>query len=441
MAKSAPTGSRIRQERLRKGMRQGQVASDAGISASYLNLIEHNRRRIGGKLLSRIAEALEVEAATLAEGAEATLVAGLQEAAARADLDGEDLSSAEGFASRYPVWARALVEQDQKLVALERTVQTLTDRLTHDPFLSTSLHEVISSVTAIRSSAAILADTSDIDPEWQARFLRNIRDDSHRLGDSAASLTAYLDGAEKAQDAGNSPAEQLEAVFTAHDFYLPDLEPEVDMDAAGFAQRQEALSSPAAKRFATGAFARYRENARRIPVPAFLEALRTYAEDPIAIARHFSVPLGDVLRRWAMLPNAANVRSGFLVSDAAGATLLRKSVDGFSIPRFGSLCALWPVFEALSRPQVPIRRKLVVGQGASREVFLTYAIAAPQGSAGYDEVQTHEATMLILPHSSRDDPVNQLTEVGTSCATCPHMACRARREPSILGGGVDESSF
>ena len=54
-------GTRIRERRVLNGMRQTELARQAGISPSYLNLIEHNRRRIGGKTLLKLAEALEVE--------------------------------------------------------------------------------------------------------------------------------------------------------------------------------------------------------------------------------------------------------------------------------------------------------------------------------------------------------------------------------------------
>ncbi|MEO2038381.1 MAG: helix-turn-helix transcriptional regulator, partial [Martelella sp.] len=73
MARDTLTGSRIRERRIILGLKQAELARRAEISASYLNLIEHNRRRIGGKLLLDIAEILGVEPAVLTEGAEATL--------------------------------------------------------------------------------------------------------------------------------------------------------------------------------------------------------------------------------------------------------------------------------------------------------------------------------------------------------------------------------
>ena len=82
-------------------MRQSELAARVGISPSYLNLIEHNRRRIGGKLLINIATALDVEPSLLAEGAEAALIERLQRAAAEAGEEGAELEQAEGFAGGF----------------------------------------------------------------------------------------------------------------------------------------------------------------------------------------------------------------------------------------------------------------------------------------------------------------------------------------------------
>ena len=49
------TGSLIRERRLALSLRQGDVAQAVGISASYLNLIEHNKRKIGADVLEKLA--------------------------------------------------------------------------------------------------------------------------------------------------------------------------------------------------------------------------------------------------------------------------------------------------------------------------------------------------------------------------------------------------
>lgn len=188
MSRGALTGTRIRERRMLIGMRQADLARDVGISPSYLNLIEHNRRRIGGKLLVDLARKLDVEASALTEGAETALLEALREASGVATGSPAELSRTEEFAGRFPGWAQLLSDKSRRVDELERIVEMLTERMTHDPFLSASLHEILSTVTAISSSAAILSDTKDIDPEWQARFLRNLVDESQRLNDGAQAL-------------------------------------------------------------------------------------------------------------------------------------------------------------------------------------------------------------------------------------------------------------
>ena len=80
MPLNALTGSRVRERRLALGLRQAEVAKATGISASYLNLIEHNRRRIAGDVLRRLAQALATEVDALEEGAPDDLAEALRAA-------------------------------------------------------------------------------------------------------------------------------------------------------------------------------------------------------------------------------------------------------------------------------------------------------------------------------------------------------------------------
>ena len=194
MSRSALTGTRIRERRLALKRPQTEIARAAGISAAYLNLIEYNRRRVGAELLARIALALGVPASALDEDSESGIVIALREAAAAhadsgptpADPAGDpvvlpEADRIEEFVSRFPGWAASLAERQLRVGALERRVEALSERLTHDPFLSSALHEVLSVVTSIRSTAAILAEGDAIPADVQTRFHRNIHDDSLRL--------------------------------------------------------------------------------------------------------------------------------------------------------------------------------------------------------------------------------------------------------------------
>ena len=72
------TGARIRERRRLAGLKQADLAKIVGISPSYLNLIEHDRRRIGGKLLNDLARALGMDLLALSTGAEISVIAALQ---------------------------------------------------------------------------------------------------------------------------------------------------------------------------------------------------------------------------------------------------------------------------------------------------------------------------------------------------------------------------
>ena len=196
MPRASLIGSRIRERRIQKEIRQTDLAKLVGISAAYLNLIEHNRRRIGGKLLLDIAEVLQVEPSLLSEGAEAALLSALQKASAdQPDIDVED-DRLEEFAGRFPGWAQLMTRQSGEIENLKNAVEILNDRLSHDPFLAAALHEVISTVSSIQSSASILVESDDIEKEWRDRFHRNIFEDSGRLADTSESLVGYLDPAQ-----------------------------------------------------------------------------------------------------------------------------------------------------------------------------------------------------------------------------------------------------
>jgi hypothetical protein len=427
MSRSALTGSRIRERRLLSGAKQADLARRVGVSASYLNLIEHNRRRIGDALLRQIAEALGVEAAVLTEGAEAALLDQLRDAAAVAAEGGAggeaaELDRIEEFIGRFPGWARLLAARHGRVALLERTVAALSDRMAHDPVLSSALHEVLSALTGVRSAAAILADTEDLEPEWRARFQGNLSADAGRLALGAEALVAYLDGPASAETALASPLEEVEGWLAARGHHLPEVEAGAVSVAALIGGAFATLS---ARRIATALVERYAADAERLPLAPFRAALVAAAGDPAAVAARFGVDLAAVLRRIACLPEQAG--AGLVICDGAGALTFRKPVDGFALPRFGAGCPLWPLYQALSRPLVPLRT-VVEMAGRSPRRFRAYAICQQVRPAGFDAPQVLEATMLVLP----DAGTGAAEPVGPTCRICPREACPARREPSIL---------
>lgn len=79
-------GTRIRERRRAMGVTQAEMARRIGISASYLNLIERNKRGIAGPLLRRTATALGLRLDELDDAAERRLLETLNEVAAAPDI-------------------------------------------------------------------------------------------------------------------------------------------------------------------------------------------------------------------------------------------------------------------------------------------------------------------------------------------------------------------
>jgi transcriptional regulator with XRE-family HTH domain len=443
MAREALTGSRIRERRIIAGLKQADLARQIGISASYLNLIEHNRRRIGGKLLLNIAAQLRVEASALTEGAEAALIATLRDTAHSARVPEAELERAEEFAGRFPGWAEALAASHRKIAGLERMVETLSDRLAHDPALAASVHEVLSTAASIRSTASILAADKDLDPIWRDRFHANIDADSRRLAASSKTLVGFLD-AETGEVAGAStPQEEVDAFLSANDYAFPAVEAGRDTPGRRVDTAPE-LTSPAARHIAKGVLERIVADSAQVAMGDLLAALsEVVAEarvdgapdagiDPIALAEQFAVTVPCMMRRLAAAPGHS---FGLVVADRAGALLFRKSIPGFTIPRYGAACPLWPLFQVIGQPGHVIGQRIKV-PGRVDAVFDCYAVAATTGPVALNAPPLIEATMLIAPvPAPRQRAGDMVPEMGASCRICPSRGCAGRREPSILSAG------
>ena len=393
-SRNALTGTRIRERRTVMGIRQTDLARTVEISPSYLNLIEHNRRRIGGKLLVDLAAALGVEVSALTHGAETELLDQLSEAAHAAREVAAELPRAEEFVGRFPGWAQLIAAQHSKIAQLQRQVNAMADRLTHDPALSNALHEMLSKVTAIQSTAVLLAETKDLDRVWQDRFIANLSQDSQDLAARSAALVGYLDASANAELTPATPQEELEAFLARSGFHLAALER--GGAVAPFVERTEdAFQSDAARASARDYFARYKSDADALP----LEDLKA------------------------------------AICDGSGALTLRKPTEGFAIPRFGSGCPLWPLYRALGQPGRPISDR--IGQAdAPDRVCRSYAVCAPVLPMGFDGRQPMESTMLVVPHSlmaADARPRDADPEVRAGWLTCGRDPCSARRDLPLLG--------
>ncbi|MGY6706484.1 helix-turn-helix domain-containing protein [Roseinatronobacter sp.] len=437
MSKSSLTGTRIRARRNLRGLRQSDLAQMVGVSPSYMNLIEHNRRKVSPSLLHAVAQALGVSEDSLVQDNDIRFVEGARAAALRTDTDIVDLERVDEFTGRFPGWAKVLAETQARVETLERVVEQLSDRMTHDPYLGAALHEIISAVTSVQSTAAILNDGGEIAPEWQARFHGNILNDSRRLAEGAVALVNYLDAADDTESGLAAPQEEVEAWLARLGFHLPALEDGNQAALPDLVDGQVELSSDASRSLALQWLTRLQDDARALPLDAFLAAVSELGMSPDLLAARFAVPLQQVFRRLAMLPieqaRAHGIpATGLAVCDGSGTLILRRAIDGFPMPRFGGACPLWPLYQAQHSPGRAFRVHVLTDGRLGRH-FVAYAICASDAPPSFEYPPVMQSTMLIVAQTGPSVPAgDQPLVVGGTCRTCAQTDCPARREPSIL---------
>src|SRR5258708_5264793 len=109
MADTSWRGSKIGGLRRRENVPQVDLARQLGISPSYLNLIEHNRRALSAPLLIKLAQVFHLDLQALSADNDARLSADLLEAFGDPLFEGHDLAATEvrELAAQAPSLARA----------------------------------------------------------------------------------------------------------------------------------------------------------------------------------------------------------------------------------------------------------------------------------------------------------------------------------------------
>ena len=430
-------GSRIREARRRAELTQAALAQEVGISASYLNLIEHNRRRIGGALLLKIAQTLGVKPAALSDGGSPTLIADLH--AAASDLAGaapEVAASAEALAGRFPDWADVLTTLAARVRDQDSVVSALSDRLTHDPFLSENVHAMLSHITAIRSTADILSTMPDIRPAQRERFYQTMTEESDRLSNTAQLLANYLGNAAQSTGGAATEEEALDTFLERNDHVFPTLESISGKDTgaaiAEILDNDPSVAEGAARGIAQDHLRSYAADAAAMPLDPFIEEARSAAYDPLVLAQRFGQEVLTVFRRLAVLarPGLDVPRFGLIVVAASGYPVHRRPLRGFPLPRHGNACPLWPLFRTAVHAGQPA---LDLVAHDTRAEFVTLSHTAPRpgprlGVAG----DTLAAMLFVARAESPFQPPQAPVPVGTSCRICARADCTARVQRQIL---------
>ena len=424
-------GPQLQEARRRKRIKQRDLAERLGISAAYLNLIEHDKRRIAGKLLNDIIRELDIDQAVLTRNTKTLYLETLQQIARARGGAQIELEKLPEFIGRYPGWSDLVLTLANETEAQSAMIDRLTEQLAHDPVLRETIHLILSKITAIRATSELLAEHADMPEATRVKFCQNIAEEGTRLTEQAENLLSHFDPTvmssgqtQGAISAADSNAPEWTAGYDA------DLEvPDCDLDV--HAQRMENRfgGMPEDIRLQMLAWARrYNRIAASLPLDDLEPAARQYDFNPFALAQHFEQPVKDVMFRLAhMSPEEGIPRFGFIEVDNAGGVLFRKEISALRLPTRSGACPRWPLYRALSQPGQGISARLNPVEGI---ICLAHAFAQSSTTHWTDIPPTLSSVMIYREVGNvtpRQQPLPQI-DVGFHCFVCSREGCNDRRQ-------------
>ena len=437
-------GRTVRRLRAERDLSQNALATRLGISASYLNLIEHDQRAVTDSLLIKLAETLRVELGELSGSQERQLEVSLREAFADPLLSADAVPDAEveALAASSPKAARAVLalyrawrvaREDAGGIALpsgrrillpnEEAADLFDDRANHFPALE----------TATEAIAAALGPASPSEANHLiAERLRRLHGVKVSVQPLDATLRRY-DPATSSLTLSESLPRESRGFHMAFQLVLLEAR-----DAIEAVLRDAAPSSPEAGMLIRIGLLNYAAGALLMPYDAFLTAARALRHDMEAVAARFGVSFEQACNRLATLqrPGARGVPFFFLRVDPAGNVSKRFSAAGFPFARYGGSCPRWVVHTAFAQPAAVQVQVAELPDGAA---FLCFARSVTRPAPRWGEPQPVHVVAMGCALSQAGDVVyadgldldHAKVGIGLSCRLCDRPDCRSRAFPPL----------
>jgi len=424
-------------------MTQQSLAERLGISASYLNLIEHDQRGVTASLVFKLGEALRVDLAELSGSAERQLETGLREVFADPLLGAEAVPEAEltALSGTSPNAARAVLalyrawrvaREDAGGIALPSGRRVLLpNEEARDAF-----HERANHFSELEQAAEAIAGSLQTDPAEADHAiierLRRVHGLTVRVGPLADALRRY-DPASRELALSESLPRESRGFQLAFQLALLEARDAVEAVLAAIAPS----SQEAASLIRVGLL-NYAAGALLMPYDAFRQAAQALRHDVEALATRFGVSFEQVCHRLSTLQrsSARGVPFFFLRTDPAGNVGKRFSAAGFPFARFGGSCPRWVVHAAFATPG---SLRVQVAQLPDGATFLCFARTVSRPAAAWGEpAPIHVVAMgcdvshaADLVYADGIDVERAAVGIGLSCRLCDRQNCRSRAFPPL----------
>jgi len=434
---------RVRALRRRLAISQTEMATDLGISVSYLSQIESGDRPLTASVLARLASVYPADWGEIEPDDEAALLVRMTEACndPSAGVPSTDAQEIQRLVRQQPAVAKRMIALHQAFRHAQEQLRVLDDQVDTGSGTSGRLpweevrdwfHREQNYVEAIDRQAEALAIALPFDNRAAAiqdRLKRRHGVSVEPLASGADMLREYDPKTRKLR---LNPAQAPETNLFSLACQLGQLEFAESIGAiAG-----SGTSSEAGRELLSAGLVNYAAGALLMPYEAFRQSARACRHDVDLLRQRFGTSFEQTCHRLSTLqrPGAMGLPVFFCRVDMAGNITKRHSATALQFARFGGACPLWIVHEAVAIPD-RILVQLAETPDGNRYISMAKGLVKPSGS--YSRLPRRYAVALGCEERHANEFVYAdavrtggiAARIGTSCRICPRRDCEQRAFP------------
>jgi len=446
-------GAKIRSLRKREKMTQAKLAQTLGISASYLNLMEHERRPVTGDVLIQIADIFEVELREFQGVGVERLVGELSEVFGDSMFENHELGIQEvrEFARHVPDVGRAVVSLYQSYRELREELQNVASRLEQtteveswrlpSEEVSDFLQRHGNYFPTLELAAESVRGKAAVSNTDMFGALKHYLHSAHGIevrivqASPTSRTVRKFDPERKILEVSELLGPHTINFQLAHQIGLLEYSPMLDSLAS-----DRHLTTVDSKALLRVAMANYFAGAVLMPYEAFLTAAREVRYDLDMLGHRFRTSFEQVAHRLTTLrrPGNQGVSFHFMRVDIAGNISKRFSASGIQFARFSGTCPRWNLVVAFMTPG-QIRTQLSVMPDGQH--YFCVARTVNRGERGFHAppaihaialgCRLEEASQLVYSDGVDLGRLEMAVPVGVTCRLCERMDCEQRAFPPI----------
>ncbi|MCK7637402.1 acetate metabolism transcriptional regulator RamB [Corynebacterium pygosceleis] len=454
-------GSRLRQLRRERDLSQAALAATLGLSASYVNQIEHDVRPLTVPVLLRITETFGVDATFFSRDDDSRLLAEVQDVVLDREIcpDPVELQELSEMVYNHPTLAKAMVDMHRRYRNVRDKLSLATD-VRHFPAPVESgaravdnplgmPHEEVRDFFYARqnyldeldTSAEALSGELDLDPTDPSRTEDLIARRLALHGITVEKGTATEDTLHHLDRESGTLLLSPRLNSGQRSFRMAaELAHLEATDIIGDAVDAGHFTSAESRVLATRGVGSYYGAALLMPYRRFHAEAERSRYDIEYLSQLFGAGYETVCHRLSTLqrPHLRGIPFTFVRVDRAGNMSKRQSATGFHFTHSGGTCPLWNVYETFTSPGTIMRQLAQMPDGRnylwiSRTVRHHRSRFADPGklfAIGLGCEARHAERTVYAEGLDLTNP-DAATPIGAGCRVCSRSNCAQRAFPPV----------